>query len=323
MALAAGNPSGGPDATVVYAQVSNIDAANSKQLAVFKSTDGGKTFTTRATSTTAVSNSNADCANMDVAHAQAWYNLAIAVDPTNNNHVLLGGNLCGVRSNDGGTTWDNVSHWLPTSIGNALPYVHADWHAVSVASVGGTLMAFAGSDGGVFSSTNVFSAATGAAATWNYTNNRGIATHLFYGISSGDPTAGDENVVFGGLQDNGTRFRDLDPTLGTPTGFNQVIGGDGIGTALVRGPTGVGNVYWSSLPSKREICKTDPVTTCSQGTGWAASTLNAGQRHHRSRSVPHALLGHRRRHRRRHADVDDLSRLQDLLQRHHARPRRA
>src|SRR5439155_26653422 len=91
MALAAGSTAAGPDATVVYAQVANIDdrAAQSKQLAVFKSTDGGKTFTTTAISTTAVSDSNASCANMNVAHGQAWYNLAIAVDPTNNNNVLL------------------------------------------------------------------------------------------------------------------------------------------------------------------------------------------------------------------------------------------
>ena len=273
MAVAAGNPANGPTATVVYAQVANIDDANSEQLAVFKSTDGGQTFTTLATSTTAVGDSNADCGNMNVAHGQAWYNLAIAVDPTNNNNVLLGGNLCGVRSTNGGTSWDNVSHWLPTSIANALPYVHADWHAVTLSNVGGTLTAFAGSDGGLFSSTNVFSAAGGGTVTWNYTDNRGIATHLFFGISSGDPTAGDDQVVFGGLQDNGTRFRDLSATLGTPTTFNQVIGGDGIGTALVRGPAGVGNVYWSSLPSTRELCKTNPVTTCSQGTGWAASTL--------------------------------------------------
>ena len=267
MAVAAGSPANGPDATVVYAQVANIDDANSKQLAVFKSTDGGKTFTTIATSTTAVSDSNSSCANMDVAHAQAWYNLAIAVDPTNDNNVLLGGNLCGVRSTNGGTSWDNISYWLP--VGVNLPYVHADWHAVTLSNVGGTLTAFAGSDGGVFSSTNVFSAASGPAVAWNYTNNRGIATHLFYGISSGDPTVGDENVVFGGLQDNGTRFRDLDPTLGKPTTFNQVIGGDGIGTALARGPANA-NVYWSSLPSQRMLCKTDPVTSCSQGTGWAS-----------------------------------------------------
>jgi photosystem II stability/assembly factor-like uncharacterized protein len=273
MALAAGASTNGPTATVVYAQVANIDDANSLQLAVFKSTDGGQTFTTvakgGATGATAVSNPNADCGDMNVAHGQAWYNLAIAVDPTNDQHVLLGGNLCGVRSTNGGTTWDNVSHWLPTSIGNALPYVHADWHAVTVANVGGTVTAFAGSDGGFFASSNVFSAASGAQAVWNYTDNRGIATHLFYGISSGDPTIGDDQIVFGGLQDNGTRFRDLNTTLGSPTTFNQVIGGDGIGTALARGPGGA-VAYWASLPSQREICTTSAVTNCSQGNGWAA-----------------------------------------------------
>ena len=267
MALAAGNPMNGPTATVVYAQVANIDDANSKQLAVFKSTDGGQTFTTVARDTTTVGNSNTSCANMNVAHAQAWYNLAIAVDPTNDNNVLLGGNLCGVRSTNGGTSWTNISYWLPSTT-ITLPYVHADWHAVHISNAGGTLMAFAGSDGGLFSSANVFSAASGTAVTWNYTNNRGMATHLFYGIASGDPTNGDEQIVFGGLQDNGTRFRDLDPTLGKPTTFNQVIGGDGIGTALAR--TQAGQVgYWSSLPSTRMLCTADPVASCSQGsTDW-------------------------------------------------------
>src|SRR6185312_7478370 len=87
MALAAGNPANGPDATVVYAQVANIDdlPTKAKQLAVFKSTDGGESFTTIATSTTAVGNSNSSCANMNVAHGQSWYNLALAVDPTNDN----------------------------------------------------------------------------------------------------------------------------------------------------------------------------------------------------------------------------------------------
>ncbi|MDB4970105.1 MAG: hypothetical protein JWN44_5794 [Myxococcales bacterium] len=274
MAIAAGAPTN-PDATVVYAQVGKADtSANSSQLAVFKSTDGGKTFTTVATATTTVTNptTGTNCKDMNVAHGQAWYNLAIGVDPTNSNHVLLGGNLCGVRSIDGGTTWQNVSHWLAGAVaGGTLPYVHADWHAVTIVNIGGVVRTFAGSDGGIFSATNVFTAATGQQVNWSYTVNRGIPTHLFYGISSGDPTKGDEQVIFGGLQDNGTRFRDLDPTLGTPTGFNQVVGGDGIGTALVR-PTGVngGVVYFGSLPSQRTVCQ-DTAVHCSQGTGWAGA----------------------------------------------------
>lgn len=266
MALAAGNPANGPDATVVYAQVANIDDKASTQLAVFKSIDGGKSFTTKATAATAVANSTTSCADMNVAHDQAWYNLAIAVDPTNDNNVLLGGNFCGVRSTNGGTSWTNISYWKPDAT-VTLPYVHADWHAVTLSNVGGTLMAFAGSDGGLFSSSNVFTAASGTAVTWNTTGNRGMATHLFYGVSTGDPTAGDENIVFGGLQDNGTRFRDLDPTLGKPTTFNQVIGGDGIGTALVR--TSTAHAYWASVEFARLFCTADAAASCSQGsTDW-------------------------------------------------------
>ena len=267
MALAAG-PTTNPDATVVYAQVANIDDANSKQLAVFKSTDGGKSFTAPATAlaATAVSNPATGCPDMNVAHGQAWYNLAIAVDPTDANHLLVGGNLCGVRSLDGGATWSNVSHWLPRA-GNTLPYVHADWHTVHISNAGGSVTAFTGSDGGLFSTSDVFSAGAGA-ATWNYTNNRGIATHLFYGVSSGDPTAGDDNVVFGGLQDNGTRFRDLDPALGKPTTFNQIIGADGFGTALVRGPAAVGTVFWASIYSQRFICIASAVICSTDDTQW-------------------------------------------------------
>lgn len=273
MALAAGNPANYPN-TVVYAQVANISdlPGQSTQLAVTKSTDGGQTFA--ATAGTTVSNpttASGNCVDLNVAHDQAWYNLAIAVDPTNDSHVLQGGNLCGVRSNDGGATWDNVSIWLPANGdvgGTTLPYVHADWHAIHMSTAGGSLIVFAGSDGGIFSSSDVFSAATGQASTWNYTNNRGMATHLFYGISSGDPTAGDQDTVYGGLQDNGTRFRDLDPAMGKPTTFNQVVGGDGIGTALAR-PTGLANpVFWGSLPGTRMRCTTGAVA-CSQGSaGW-------------------------------------------------------
>ncbi|MCU1384505.1 MAG: hypothetical protein JWL71_3202, partial [Acidobacteria bacterium] len=281
MALAAGAPTAGPDSTVVYAQVSKADAPSSAtmgQVAVFKSTDGGKSFVTIATATTAVGNPTTganfgtDCTNMNVAHSQSWYNLAIAVDPTDANHVLLGGNFCGVRSIDGGATWQNVSHWLAGPVaGGTLPYVHADWHAVTVVNLGGQVRTFAGSDGGIFSSTNVFTAATGQASAWSFTVNRGIPTHLFYGISSGDPTNGDADVVFGGLQDNGTRFRDLDPTLGSPTTFNQVIGGDGIGTALVR-PASLPNkvAFFGSLPGSRRVCEDTAVNCSKAGNVWKA-----------------------------------------------------
>ena len=50
--------------------------------------------------------------NLDIGHGQSQYDLAIAVDPGNPNNLLIGGNLCGARSIDGGATWQIASDWL-------------------------------------------------------------------------------------------------------------------------------------------------------------------------------------------------------------------
>jgi hypothetical protein len=284
IALGAGAPAN-PDATVVYAQVAGADNDNPQdQLGVFKSVDGGRSFTllpgTTPNGTVTNPTVNTDCRSVNATKDQGWYNLAVGVDPTDSNHVLLGGQNCGIRSIDGGTTWSNVSHWLPVGTagvvrgGARLPYVHADWHTISFSTAGRQLLTFAGTDGGLYSSTNVFTATTGEATVWNYVNNRGLASHQFYGLASGDPTEGDEQVIFGGLQDNGTRFRDLDPMMGSPTTFNQILGGDGVDTAIVRGPTGVGTVYWASVPGTRWYCMATTPVRCTQSpANWVRMAL--------------------------------------------------
>src|SRR5207237_9984042 len=57
-----------------------------------------------------------DCDSIDVGQGQSWYNELIAVDPTNPDHVLIGGSLCGARTLDGTSDsphWELVAHWLP------------------------------------------------------------------------------------------------------------------------------------------------------------------------------------------------------------------
>src|SRR5262249_43958403 len=74
----------------------------------------------------------ADCVDLDIGHGQSQYDLTVAVDPGNPNNVLIGGNLCGARSIDGGATWQIVSDWLAfgeASNVDGMGYVHADWHA--------------------------------------------------------------------------------------------------------------------------------------------------------------------------------------------------
>ena len=58
---------------------------------------------------------------------QGFYDLAIAIDPTDANHLVAGGiNLW--TSWDGGMEWECAAHWFG---GEEVPFVHADHHAVA------------------------------------------------------------------------------------------------------------------------------------------------------------------------------------------------
>jgi hypothetical protein len=254
-----------PAATVVYALAGSLSETPSAATnAVLKSTDGGATWMVKGTKTTPVTNPTGgnNCTNLDVGHLQSWYNLAIAVDPGDANRVIIGGDLCGVRTIDGGTTWQNVAHWLPQGGGGLtadgfLPYVHADWHTATIVRVGSTTMTLAGTDGGIYVSYDVFDRATGATVTWHFPD-VGLVTHLPYSVGSGDPIYGRGGVVFAGLQDNGTRFRLLEDEAYifeyTEQNWDQVRGGDGIGTAVVNDPTGQNPVYWISVQNQHLYC---------------------------------------------------------------------
>ena len=250
-----------PAHTRVYAFVGAV--GGNQTLGFWRSDDGGASYVD-ATGTLANPTNDDSCKDLDVGHDQTWYNQAIVVDPTNPDHVLVGGNLCGMRTLNGTSaspTWSLVSHWLPgTGYGETatgrLSYVHADWHTATSVVMDGSLRTFAGTDGGVFSSGNVFDPIPAEQVTWQH-HNRGLVTHLLYSIASGDPAMGHGFVAFAGLQDNGTRFR-ADPQH--PSAFNQPIGGDGIGVAVHESSAGA--TYWASVEYGRAFCK-PAVTDCS------------------------------------------------------------
>ena len=278
IALAAGDPSV-PGNTVVYGQAGNADECNGAAMAgVLKSMNAGATVSAAATAATTPANPTSpnptpDCGNLNIANGQSWYNLAIAVDPGNSQQVLIGGNYCGTITTDGGASWINAAHWLPgggggdTSSGT-LPYVHADWHAATISRVGGALVTFAGTDGGLFASTNLFDATATTAQNVVWTSlNKGLVTHLCYSVASGDPVDGNADTVLSGLQDNGTRLRDSGAG-NLATTFNQVNGGDGFGAAAASNG-GQNLILWSSVFSNgghRIYCKPG-VTNCNADTG--------------------------------------------------------
>jgi photosystem II stability/assembly factor-like uncharacterized protein len=121
----------------------------------------------------------------DNSNGQAWYDMAIAVDPTNPNNIFTGGiNIW--SSKDGGGAFGRATHW---QVDPKYPYVHADIHDLEYQPVSNKL--FAVHDGGIDKYEN---------GTWNDITG-GISITQFYRIGV---SQAESNVVVGGAQDNGT-----------------------------------------------------------------------------------------------------------------------
>lgn len=284
--LGAGTPGADPTKTVIFAQAGLSQSTTIiNAQGVWRSLNGGASFEQIPMDATALRNptKGTNCVNPNVAAGQTFYNQVVAVDPKDNRRVFMGGTLCAVRTGnalDAKPLWDNVSHWLPSGGGGdtattRLPYVHADHHVLKITylpdgTANGQPIVILGTDGGLFTSLNALprlgatmGAVTNTNPKWEFPN-RGIVSHLFYNVTSGDVASGSQGIVFGGLQDNGTRMRD---GAGKTTSFSQVIGGDGFGAAVAEVPGNRvlwGSVYYTDL----RFCDPD-MRDCSKGENWS------------------------------------------------------
>jgi len=213
-----------PGDGVVYAFAAT--AGNGTQLDLFRSSDGGQSWTALNITSKSPTNPNIDQSNMNLMDGQAFYNQMILVDPTdvNRNTVYLGGNLSTARTTDGGNTWTLVTNWLPRGP-ITLPYAHADFHAAAISALTNPAKLFFGSDGGLFVSND-------GGSTWDYRKNVGIVSHLVYALTT-NPNSPNSTIV--GLQDNGTRVRESNTTI-----YDQTRGGDGFGVG-----TSQANTNWT------------------------------------------------------------------------------
>lgn len=204
---------GAPGDAVVYAYAATSCNAGCSQKDLFRSADGGYTWTALNLNTTAPSNPNEENPNMNLMGGQGFYNHMVVVDPSDasRNTVYLGGQLNTAKTTDGGQHWRLLTNWLAQF---GLGYVHADHHTAVVSTAGGKKRVMFGTDGGLFVSND-------EGATWNDQKNVGLVDQLIYsmGTSGSDPKS-----VLVGLQDNGTRIRS-----GNTGVFNQSFGGDGFG----------------------------------------------------------------------------------------------
>jgi trimeric autotransporter adhesin len=166
---------------------------------VWKSTDGGNNWAITGT-TPPISG------NTPLSSGQAWYNLAIAVDPSEPNKVMTGG-LNSYISADGGATWSPNSVWV-SGVAGSSNYIHADHQVI----VWNNNQVLDGGDGGIFYSAN-------DGITFS-DRNVGLRLKQFYGVAV-HPTS--TNYFLAGAQDNGTHMFN---TAGMG-GSVEVLGGDG------------------------------------------------------------------------------------------------
>ena len=150
----------------------------------------------------------------DFTRGQAFYDLMLEVDPTNDDIVFAGG-IDAFKSSNQGIAWDQLTHWYG---GFGFQNMHADQHAATFATNDASKMLFS-NDGGVFYSSN--------GGTTISERNKGLITGQFYTVGVGPTTAFPTGDVFaGGLQDNGTQLFQNASTTG-PDSTTEPYGGDG------------------------------------------------------------------------------------------------
>ena len=192
------------DANYLYVLCESSNAVNGIALSI----DGGVSFTTKTEPVDADSGTPA----ADFSRGQAWYNLTIAVDPNNKDVIFVGG-IDFFKSVNGGSTWQQISHWYG---GFGFQNVHSDMHNI-VFDPGSSTIAYFLNDGSIYRTANAD--ATIPTLTSKESN---YNTTQFYACAMQN-TAGSFNFL-AGAQDNGShKF-----TAGIVQNSTEVTGGDGM-----------------------------------------------------------------------------------------------
>ncbi len=191
------------DANTLYAMVQDNTYALNK---IMKSSNAGSSWT----SVTFPTWCDQGDYTGEMTRGQAWYDLILAVDPSNANTVFAGG-VDVMKTIDGGTTWSQITAW--SGYGGCAPVVmHADQHAIVFQPGSSSTMLF-GNDGGIYYTSNGGTSIASRNSGYNVTQFYSCAIH---------PTAA-QNYFLAGAQDNGSQKF-------TTSGINATTsasGGDG------------------------------------------------------------------------------------------------
>lgn len=187
------------------------------KVVIYKTTDG---FTTSPTSLPLPVDAGSSVPANDFTRGQAFYDLMIAVDPNNDDIVYVGG-IDAFRSDDGGTTWSQISKWTPYNGQPAyIPYVHADHHELIFHPTNSDKAVLV-TDGGVSFATSLSGAVSSNSAITS--NDLSYNTTQYY--KAGIGTYGGNDVLLAGAQDNGTNS--VANASNGINNFSEIFGGDG------------------------------------------------------------------------------------------------
>ena len=225
------------DPNYIYAQVQSITpnsnsgcgSAAGCQLGAWRSTDGGATWAQIPGSPGA---SLTDCGGSAGDYPQNWYDQGIAVDPNNPNRVFFDTFEIWLWQN-GSTSW----HDTTCGYSGNTEVVHVDQHALAFLP-GSSSILLAGSDGGVYATTN----ANDAGGNPSYFNmDTGLSTIEFYsGDISANFATSSAPQANGGAQDNGASSVTFSGSPTGPVQWQMGMGGDGFFARI----DPVGNRFW-------------------------------------------------------------------------------
>lgn len=203
----------------LYAQVSRADNQANEGTYVLRP-DGGSTTWTKLSGSTSLPTCSSSTGGSS---GQDWYDLFIAVNPTNDKDLYIGHidvYRATVNSTYTSMTQSNLSNVYTTSC-PSYGKVHPDQHTFAfVPGTNGTTFLL-GNDGGIY-----YNNASGATANWKQLNDT-INTTQFYAGQIGKDFAniGGPQWWAGGMQDNGNGSWDSSKINLTSTG--RSVGGDG------------------------------------------------------------------------------------------------
>ena len=201
---------------------------------IYKTTDNFSTFTYVEPPIDA----DQGIPNYDFTRGQSFYDLEIEVDPTNDDILYVGG-IDWFRSQNGGTSWSQITRWSqfnPGLFGKPYSVVHADQHGLYF-KPGDPNKAIVVNDGGVAYSSSLSTASD--TSTFG-DREKELITLQFYTVAQSPPDFAGNDYIVGGTQDNGTWS--IIASANNKTNGTEVQGGDGAATVFDQ----VGGDYYIS-----------------------------------------------------------------------------